>query len=420
MVCHSRAAGFVLGLGNPQVNRARNFGGVVDNQLRAWNHIGLFKKKITVPKPETAHVSPYDKKANLDRRARRYLHINCSVCHVSDGGGNAKFEVGYGQTKNPAKLLAEKPLHGKFGLSAAAIVKAGDPFGSVLLYRLSKWGRGRMPHVGSQHSDEAGLNLIHDWIASLDQRPDRANLSAALAKAEYLRLTEELISASTDAQRLPTVVKRALGSPRGAFMLARAVARETQLRSVQLAVARQGRRHPNANVRDLFERFLPLDERTKRLGDLVNPAIIMREKGDAKRGRNIFFAGAATQCRNCHKIQNKGSDLGPDLSKIGKRYKRGEILESLLLPSKKIDPKFVTVVVLTGEGQVLTGIVVKRDKKELVLRSMEKGKATLRRLDVGDVEKIMPQKTSLMPEKLLRDMTAQQAADLVEFLFSLK
>ena len=416
MVCHSRAAGFTLGLANIQLNRNRKFKHAVDNQLRTWNHIGLFNKKIKVPKATPAYTNPYDPKANLSKRARTYLHINCSVCHVNDGGGNAKFQVRMRDTKNIKTLLKEKPLHGNFGLVDAMVVKAGDPYSSVMLYRLSKWGRGRMPHVGSEFTDDAGLNLIHDWINSLRENKD---IGKQFMRADYKLVVHRLIS-SMGKPAQQKWINAELQTTRSAFMLARALAREPKLKPIRLAVARRAKQHPDANVRDLFERFLPLDERTKRLGNIVNAKSILRIKGNAARGRSVFFAAAAAQCRNCHKIKDKGANLGPDLSTIGKKYKRHEILESILFPSKKIDPKFVTAVVLTGEGNVLTGIIVKRDKKELVLRSMVKGKAENRRLSMDDVEQITPQKTSLMPEKLLRDMTAQQAADLVEYLFSLK
>ena len=46
MGCHSRAAGFVLGLNTLQMNKDHDYGDVVDNQLRTLNHIGLFQKPL--------------------------------------------------------------------------------------------------------------------------------------------------------------------------------------------------------------------------------------------------------------------------------------------------------------------------------------------------------------------------------------
>ena len=43
MVCHSRAANFVLGLTELQMNKVHDYGKRSDNQLRTWEHLGLFK-----------------------------------------------------------------------------------------------------------------------------------------------------------------------------------------------------------------------------------------------------------------------------------------------------------------------------------------------------------------------------------------
>src|SRR5262249_24423571 len=43
MVCHSRAANYVLGLTELQMNKDHDYGGVVDNQLRTLEHLGVLK-----------------------------------------------------------------------------------------------------------------------------------------------------------------------------------------------------------------------------------------------------------------------------------------------------------------------------------------------------------------------------------------
>ena len=86
MVCHSRAANFVLGLSDVQMNRDHDYGGTVANQLRTLDHIGLFAEKLP-KRPEAIDrlVNPDDPKADLDRRVRSYLHSNCANCHVRGG-----------------------------------------------------------------------------------------------------------------------------------------------------------------------------------------------------------------------------------------------------------------------------------------------------------------------------------------------
>ena len=126
---------------------------------------------------------------------------------------------------------------------------------------------------------------------------------------------------------------------------------------------------------------------------------------------------AGLQCVNCHRVGETGSKLGPDLSDIGKKYTRAQILESILDPSKTVEPKYVAYLVETNDGKIHTGLLAERNEREVVLR-MAGDKEV--RIPAADVARIAPQRASLMPELLLRDLTAGQAADLVEFLASLK
>ena len=39
-------------------------------------------------------VNPYETRAPLEARVKSYLHVNCSTCHVTEGGGNCTMELG--------------------------------------------------------------------------------------------------------------------------------------------------------------------------------------------------------------------------------------------------------------------------------------------------------------------------------------
>ena len=105
------------------------------------------------------------------------------------------------------------------------------------------------------------------------------------------------------------------------------------------------------------------------------------------------------------------------LSDVGKKYTKSQILESILEPSKSIDPKYIAYLVETTDGKVQTGLLVEKTDKEVILRIVPDKEL---RIPTGKVQTVAPQKNSLMPELLLRDLTAEQAADLVEYLASLK
>jgi putative heme-binding domain-containing protein len=183
-----------------------------------------------------------------------------------------------------------------------------------------------------------------------------------------------------------------------------------------MEVVRMAMDHPDPQVRDLFERFAPDAWRVERLGSVIVPEKLLAMSGDFERGRALFFQ-PTFQCSNCHTVRGKGGNVGPDLSQIATRLSPAQLLESLLEPSKNIEPKYLSYAAETASGRLVTGLLVEKGDREVILRPATGPDV---RLAARDVVSLQAQKTSLMPDQLLRDATAQQAADLVAFLKSLK
>src|SRR5438552_2197810 len=129
-------------------------------------------------------------------------------------------------------------------------------------------------------------------------------------------------------------------------------------------------------------------------------------KGDVGRGEQLFWS-QAMNCGSCHKIGERGTPLGPDLSTIGKLRPREDLLQSILEPSRRIEPKYAAYVAHTRDGRALTGLLVKRDENEVVLRDGQNKEFILA---AKDVETLRPARLSLMPDNQLAGLTAQEAA----------
>ncbi len=317
-------------------------------------------------------------------------------------------EIGLGTSKT----LDVVPIQGAFSIADARLLASGDPFRSVVYYRISKTGPGRMPHIGSEIVDSRGVEVIHDWIRSLPPKSDNADPH----KGEKAALDVVLAIKGNGAAKDPAL-QQLLSSTPGAMMLARALDHKLVAADSRKAVIAVAAAHPDTQIRDLFDRFLPADQRVKRLGTAIVPQAILAHKGDVDAGRTVFFKTAGVQCGVCHKIGDTGGAVGPDLSQIGKKLDRAKILESILDPSKDIEPAYVSHAVRLNDGRIVVGLIISRNAKEIVMRDAQ---AKDYRFAAGDVESVTPQRQSLMPEQLLRDLTAQQAVDLVDFLASLK
>ena len=108
-------------------------------------------------------VNPHESGAPLEARVKSYLHVNCSTCHVSAGGGNARMELGLTTPVGGMGLIDQVPLHASFDIPDARLVAPGSPDRSVLHYRVSHRGSGQMPPLVSTEVDRNALKLIADW-----------------------------------------------------------------------------------------------------------------------------------------------------------------------------------------------------------------------------------------------------------------
>jgi uncharacterized repeat protein (TIGR03806 family) len=407
-----------LGVNTPQLNRKCDDGGSSGNQLAKWHEAGLL---AWTPEPTSLPklVDPYDDSVDLNRRARSYLQTNCAHCHQQGAGGTASIELGYDVPLEQTKTINARPIQGTFNIAGAMIIAPGDPARSVLYYRISKLGGGRMPRLGSNAVDERATRMIQDWIARMP--PGKDGTSGA-SPAKVAPEDRDAIESLRQADRLSPVARsaaigRLVSSTRGALMLLGTIDRGQVSEALRRDVIAITRNSPLVEVRDLFERFIPEEERIKRLGDVVDRGALLALRGDTARGRLIFTANAAAQCKSCHKAGDVGENVGPDLTKIGTKYNKLALLDHILEPSKTIEPQYTTYLLETKDGRVLNGLAVERSKERVVLKDAQGKTITVSN---AEIDRLVPQPRSLMPDLLLRDLTAQQVADLLEFLASLR
>ena len=416
--CHNKWSGPALAFNTAQLNKEHDYGSVQASQLETFAHIGLIAKPPAA-KNRPRLVDPYNETADLTDRARGYLQANCAHCHRLHAGGAVLSKMHYDVALKDTKLIGVRPTQGTFGIHAAHVIAPGDPFRSVLYYRMSKLGRGRMPHIASSEVDRRGVDLIYDWIQRLP--PKSAKDKTGNAAATRLRREESAgigrLQQSTSPAQQSKLVDELLSSTSGSLQLLRSIEDSKHSAVIARLAIRKAAAHPDVRVRDLFERFLPADKRIKRLGSVVNAEQLLALPGDLARGKMVVFKTSGVQCLSCHQLEKQGKKLGPDLSSIGKKYSRAQLLESLLTPSKRVDPKYVTYVVETKSGRLFSGLLQKKDAEEVVLTDVQNKQI---RIAADQIEQVVPARNSLMPDLLLRDMTAQQAADLLAYLSSLK
>jgi putative membrane-bound dehydrogenase-like protein len=152
---------------------------------------------------------------------------------------------------------------------------------------------------------------------------------------------------------------------------------------------------------------------------LPSIAVLATRKGDAGRGKAVLAASlkGETQCLKCHTIRGTGGSIGPDLSMIGKKVSRENLIESILYPSKAVADQYVNWNVETKKGVTITGLVVEEAPDHIVLRDAN-GKDT--RIDTKDIDSRTKNPNSLMPNDIVVYLSEDELTDVVEYLLTLK
>jgi len=131
-----------------------------------------------------------------------------------------------------------------------------------------------------------------------------------------------------------------------------------------------------------------------------------------EQGRELFEKEGAS----CHRFGSLGKDFGPDLTSIRSRFRKADILEALLWPSKTVSDQFQGIIVETTDGDAVNGLLLREDNHRLLLKTAETPqpveipKRKIRTRRKSDI--------SIMPEGILDPYDQASISNLIAFLLA--
>jgi len=191
---------------------------------------------------------------------------------------------------------------------------------------------------------------------------------------------------------------------------------------------------PTIQVSEVVKRFSPeLHARANVLLDRMQAAeqqkllkldslLDQLKTGDPIRGKAVFFS-EKTKCSTCHVVGTNdageilGKRVGPDLTTIGASRTAKDLLESIIFPSSTIVRQYEPYTLLTADGRTYSGLVLKDTSEEVTIQQTTGDPITVAR---DDIEELIPGTVSVMPKGLDEELSAQQIADLVAWLQSIR
>ena len=215
-----------------------------------------------------------------------------------------------------------------------------------------------------------------------------------------------------------TAIAALAGSKSGAEFLLKEYAAKNLPAELTPDLSRLLRNSPFKEIKQKAQSQLPTPPEVDPKNLPSIPALLAR-KGNPERGRTLWQASFKNDaaCMKCHVVNNEGGKVGPELSVIGSKASRENLLESILYPSRAISDQYVTWLVETKGGLNITGVIAEETPQYLVLRDVNVKEY---KIDVKDIETKTKSPVSLMPDNLILHLPEDDLLDIVEYLYSLR
>ncbi len=171
-------------------------------------------------------------------------------------------------------------------------------------------------------------------------------------------------------------------------------------------------RHPSAEVRLRAEKLRGTPSakpEVRRALDNFLP--VLKIQGDPARGKKMFTEAT---CANCHKLEDVGRHIGPDLSRLVDRSPRSLLVDTIDV-NRVVDHRFIEYTAVTTRGHQVSGMLFDEDEHSVTLADVNGEPHVIPRKNLDD---LLSNNRSQMPERLEARLTPQQMADLVAFIAS--
>jgi putative heme-binding domain-containing protein len=274
--------------------------------------------------------------------------------------------------------------------------------------------------VGFSKNEDAAIALVDmsrastspDVLSAVSDSLARNHLDLA---SEYVVDTLVRLGEGTDVEE---IVRPVLGRKGGAALLMKSLkgselSSAVAKRCVRVALAMPT---PSPELIESFRQAGKLADAGWKLTPDLKAELLakIRQDGDANLGE-IIYRRKTLQCMNCHSIAGAGGRVGPDLVSIGASAPDDYLLESIIEPNKKVKENFHSTIILDADGQVLSGIIIRENMNEVVIRDQQDKLLTIAKSDIEERR----EGRSLMPDGGVDALTKSELVHLVRFLSEL-
>ncbi len=282
------------------------------------------------------------------------------------------------------------------------------------------------PDTDSQFLVES-LDLLHEFgrencvpavTATLDRATDdvvRSSAIRVLGRFESEDITYDLLASFPDcsAEVRPQVIDVLLSRPLSArLLLERIASGKIDHEAVSVEQLRIVAAHEdvvlNEQVRLLWGN-VSAGTPEEKLADMRRFSNDLRAGvGDVERGRAVY----RHRCGTCHVLFDEGTRIGPDLT-TANRSDQAALLANMVDPGAVVRREYISYTLATTDGRIMTGLIAEQDAASMTLLDAKNQRTRVQR---DEIEELSESDVSLMPERILEQLSPQELRDLFAFL----
>jgi putative heme-binding domain-containing protein len=140
------------------------------------------------------------------------------------------------------------------------------------------------------------------------------------------------------------------------------------------------------------------------------------EGRDFENGKSMF---AATTCIRCHAIGSEGGgNIGPDLSNLGTRFSKKDMLEAIINPNKTVSDQYAATQFMLRNGTSVIGRLTNQDKTAFYVSQNPYAPDQVEKVWKKNVISAKYSPVSIMLPGLINSLNAEELKDLMAYLMS--
>ena len=246
----------------------------------------------------------------------------------------------------------------------------------------------------------------NDWSDLLDWKSIKLNLGIEKKRADMKAASERILNEYISLDSKANTAKRMASDSMGGQMIIGMMLSKLFPKDLYASVDSLLIHNPDQSVRLQAINFF-----NQHLGNSYSMSVIDGVKADPKKGKNLFIQN----CSSCHRIGANGKDIGPDLTRINKKYDKSSLLNAIINPNASIVFGYEPWLIDTKEGDTFYGFLL-ADNKSIVIKDVVGVKHTIQKNDITKREK---QSKSIMPSAASMGLSNVDLANLIGYLTAL-